>query len=312
MAAAPAPPPRRARSGRGAWLLLFLLVGLGATAAGLMALFFSGSDRTTFSVGDRVAVLEVKGVILDAKPILDRIESFKKNSSVKAVVVRVDSPGGAVAPSQEIFEALHRLDATKPVVASFGSTAASGGFYVACGSRYIVSNPGTLTGSIGVILEAGNYQALFEKIGVRSVVVKSGPYKDILSPTREMTPEEKALLQGMVDNVYGQFVKAVMNVAERRGIDEAQVRGIADGRVLSGEQAFQAGLVDSLGTLKDAIAKAAELAGISGEPSVLYPEDKRELLERLFGSTQVGNAVQRWQSLAAPVGPGLYFLIPGW
>lgn len=193
------------RRGRGAWLALFLLVLIGSAGIGLVSfLAGGGEDHSSFAVGERVGVIEVKGVIIDAKAVLDRIESFRKNGSIKAVVLRVDSPGGAVAPSQEIFEAIRHLDEKKPVVASFGSTAASGGFYVACGARHIVANPGTLTGSIGVILEAGNYQGLMEKVGVRSVVVKSGPFKDILSPTREMTPAERQLLQEMVENVYGQ------------------------------------------------------------------------------------------------------------
>ncbi len=296
------------RRGRGAWLALFVLLALGALSVAFVAYLTAGSEEhPSFAMGERVGVVEVKGVIVDAKPILDRLESFRKSSSIKAVVVRVDSPGGAVAPSQEIYEAIHRLDEKKPVVASFGSTAASGGFYVACGARHIVANPGTLTGSIGVILEGGNYEKLMEKVGIRSVVVKSGPYKDILSPTREMTKEERDLLQQMVENVYGQFVRAVMTVASRRGLDEAQVRAIADGRVLSGEQAFQQGLVDSLGTLRDAVAKAAELAGMSGEPNVYYPEEHRALLDRLLGGT-----LERWHSVVTPAGPGLYFLLPSW
>ncbi|MFN7950971.1 MAG: signal peptide peptidase SppA [bacterium] len=296
------------RRGRGAWLALIVLVALGALSVALVAYLGGGDEEhAAFAMGERVGVIEVKGVIVDAKPILDRIESFRKSSSIKAVVVRVDSPGGAVAPSQEIYEAIHRLDEKKPVVASFGSTAASGGFYVACGARHIVANPGTLTGSIGVILEGGNYEKLMEKVGIRSVVVKSGPYKDILSPTREMTKEERDLLQEMVENVYSQFVRAVMTVASRRGLDEAQVRALADGRVLSGEQAFQKGLVDSLGTLRDAVTKAAELAGMSGEPSVYYPEEHRALLDRLLGGTLGG-----WHSVVAPAGPGLYFLLPSW
>lgn len=158
-----------------------------------------------------------------------------------------------------------------------------------------------------MILEGGNYERLMEKVGVRSVVVKSGPFKDILSPTREMTQAERDLLQEMVQNVYGQFVRAVMNVATRRGLDEAQLRAVADGRVLSGEQAFEKGLVDSLGTLKDAVAKAAELAGMSGEPSVYYPEEHHSLLDKLLGGK-----LERWQSAVMPTGPGLYFLLPSW
>lgn len=296
------------RRGRGAWLALFLLVLIGSASIGLVSFLASnGEEHAGFSVGERVGVIDVKGVIVDAKPVLDRIESFRKNGSIKAVVLRVDSPGGAVAPSQEIFEAIRQLDEKKPVVASFGSTAASGGFYVACGARHIVANPGTLTGSIGVILEAGNYERLMEKVGLRSVVVKSGPFKDILSPTREMTQAERDLLQEMVENVYGQFVRAVMTVATRRGLDETQVRAIADGRVLSGEQAFQKGLVDSLGTLKDAVAKAAELAGMSGEPTVYYPEEPHSLLDKLLGTN-----LERWQAAVMPTGPGLYFLLPSW
>lgn len=225
--------------------------------------------------GDKIAVLEVEGLITQSRPFIERLNRYRDNDRIKALVVRIDSPGGSVGPSQEIYEELIKVRNKKPVVASMGSVAASGGYYIACAAHTIVANPGTITGSIGVIIEFANVEELMGKIGLKSVVLKSGKYKDILSPTRPLEDEEKGLLQGVIDNIHGQFIDAV---ASGRSLPREKVADIADGRVFSGEQAKQLGLVDVLGNLEDALNIAAEKAGIQGKPDILYPEKKRPSL----------------------------------
>jgi len=247
------------------WLRRFgLLAGLGLALVGAATIV----ERLTgdgVGLGPTVAVVEVTGVIRDAQELCDSLAALRKDSQVVAVVVRIDSPGGGVAPSQEIAEEIGRLREAKPVVASLGNVAASGGYYVAAATNLIVAAPGTLTGSIGVIMEFRHLEALAEKIGVGENVVKSGPYKDIGSPLRPMTGGERTLLQGMVDDVYQQFVDAV---ASGRGLDAARVRELADGRLYSGAQAKAVGLVDELGGLTTAIRLAWERGGQTGEPRV--------------------------------------------
>jgi len=184
-----------------------------------------------------------------------------------------------VGPSQELYEEVRKLRGKKPVVASMGAVAASGGYYIACGAQKIYANPGTITGSIGVLMQFVNVQDLIEKIGVRGMVVKSGAFKDMGSPIRRMTPEERRLLQAVIDNVHGQFVEAV---AAGRGLDGRRVAAMADGRIFSGEQAKELGLVDALGNLQDAVAEAGRMAKIEGEPRVVTPPKKRlSILELL-------------------------------
>ena len=195
-----------------------------------------------------------------------------KNDGVRAVVLRVDSPGGGVAPSQEIYDAVLRVREKKPVVASLGGVAASGGYYVASGCDVIVANPGTLTGSIGVILQTGNVSELLKKVGIQGVIVKAGKFKDIGSPLREMSEEEKRLLDDLLQNVHTQFIAAI---SRGRKLPVEQVRQLADGRIYSGEQAHDLKLVDQLGGLRDAVQLAAERAGISGEPSWIEIEKRQ-------------------------------------
>jgi protease-4 len=216
-------------------------------------------------LGPAVAVVDLSGEIRDAEPINESLASLRKDTSVVAVVLRIDSPGGGVAPSQELYEEIQRLREVKPVVASLGNIAASGGYYVAAATNLIVATPGTLTGSIGVIMEFRQLQGLAEKVGFGENIVKSGPYKDIGNPLRPITEPERSLLQGMVDDVYGQFVNAV---ATGRNLDPARVRELADGRLFSGQQAKAAGLVDELGGLNTAIRLAWERGGQTGEPRV--------------------------------------------
>ncbi len=231
----------------------------------LLTVATDGKLEGLTSFGDRVGVVEVRGVIADSDDIVDALKGFERSSSIKAVVVRIESPGGGVAPSQEIYSAIRKLREVKPVVASLGGVAASGGYYIASACNAVVANPGTITGSIGVIVELGNVEGLLQKLGIQAEVLKAGTYKDMGSPVRPLTREERRLFQEMIDSVHTQFVGAV---AAGRGMDLRKVRELADGRIFSGEQARAVGLVDELGGLQDAIALAADRAGLPGEPRV--------------------------------------------
>jgi protease-4 len=246
----------------------FVLIGL-----------LSRVDDWSFQTGDKVAVLPVTGLIADSENTIEQLKKFAKDDSVKAIVVRINSPGGGVGPSQEIYEEVKKLKKKKVVVASMGALAASGGYYIACATQKIYANPGTITGSVGVLMQFVNVKDLIEKIGLKGMVVKSGAFKDIGSPVREMKAEERELLQGVIDNVHSQFVAAV---AEGRNMDREAVARIADGRIFSGEQAKALGLVDALGNLEDAVADAGKLAKIEGEPRVVTPPKKKlSILELL-------------------------------
>ncbi len=268
----------------------FILRGLGLLF-GLILLVFAlvfffaystGGDAKVLALfsGDGVGVLQIDGAIDDPRVVLNELRRFKEMPWVKAIVVRIDSPGGAVAPTQEILEEIQRAKKKKPFIASMGSIAASGGYYIAAACDKIVANPGTLTGSIGVIMQLTNVEELMKKVGVKGVNVKSGANKDIGSPFQPLSAEGREILQSLVDNVHGQFVAAV---AKGRGMDEARVRKLADGRIYSGAQAKDLGLVDQFGTLEDAIELAAKRAGIAAEPAVYYSRPEQERWwERMF------------------------------
>jgi protease-4 len=257
--------------------------------AGLLVVFLATAlwPDLDLSGEDRIALIRVEGVILDAQQTVGDLKKFGESPSVKAIVLRIDSPGGGVVPSQEIHDAVLRVrnKQNKAVVASMGTVAASGGYYIAAATDRIIANPGTLTGSIGVIMELANLEGLLKKIGVENVVVKSGRHKDIGSPFRKMSDEDRRILQSVMDDVHTQFIEAV---AEGRSLDVSDVRPLADGRIFTGRQAKEIKLVDELGDLDDAIRLAADLGGIEGEPKVVEPRKRfsvRELLEsRLFGT----------------------------
>ena len=238
-------------------------------------------DQYAFEFGgDRVGIVKIEGTIVESEPIIDKIIKFRKSKRVKAIVLRINSPGGMVAPSQEIYQEIKKACKEKKVIVSMESVAASGGYYIACTADKIVANPGTLVGSIGVILQIENIEELLNKIGLRRKVVKSGKYKDIGSITRPMTEEEEAILQEFSDDIYNQFVDAV---AEGRSMKREEVLKIADGRIFTGAQAIELGLVDRLGNLQDAISVAGEMVGIEGEPKVIYPKKKRpSILDFIF------------------------------
>ncbi len=261
-----------------------------AVAVGLGALFFGVIFLATVLSGGRapkalaplpglekVAIVKIEGILIASEQTVEEIKDYADDASIKAIVIRVDSPGGGVVPSQEIYNAvLEARKKGKKIVVSMGSLAASGGYYVAAAADRIVANPGTLTGSIGVKMEFANLEKLLEKIGVKGMVVKAGEYKDIGSPYREMTDPERKLLQAVIDDVHTQFIEAV---AKGRNLPEADVRGIADGRIFTGRQALQLKLVDTLGDLEDSIRVAGELAGSKGKPKVVHREKKASFLE---------------------------------
>jgi len=259
----------------GAIFLFFLL------AIYLIAGFMGGG--TSLALGEKIGVIEVEGVIVSSRKTIDQLIRFREDQSIKAIVLRIDSPGGGVGPSQEISSEVMKTSEIKPVVVSMGSVAASGGYYIAAPARRIFANPGTITGSIGVIMEFTNWQELLNKIGLESQVVKSGRFKDIGSPVRPMSEDDRKLLQDLIDDVHSQFINAV---SRGRNIPEGKVRSLADGRIFTGRQALEAGLVDELGTMQDAIAAAAQMGGIEEKPRVVYPpRDKGNLFDYLIEET---------------------------
>jgi protease IV len=252
---------------------LLVLSAIGFVVIVALAVFsYLKSEGIALLSKNAVAIVTVEGVIENSRETVRTLDQLAKNDGVRAVVLRVDSPGGGVAPSQEIYDAVLRVREKKPVVASLGGVAASGGYYVASGCDVIVANAGTLTGSIGVILQTGNVSELLKRVGIQGVIVKAGKFKDIGSPLREMSEEEKRLLDDLLQNVHTQFIAAV---SRGRKLPVEQVRQLADGRIYSGEQARDLKLVDQLGGLRDAVQLAAERAGISGEPSWIEIEKRQ-------------------------------------
>jgi len=251
-------------------LVLLLLIGALFFVA-VYAMSRMGRDGGSFAAADKVGVVTVDGIIRDARETVEQIENFGRDGRIKALVLRIDSPGGGVAPAQEIYEALLRIKKHKKVVASMGSVAASGGYLIACAADKIVANPGTITGSISAIMHFANVEELMKKIGLKSSVVKSGKYKDTGTPVREMTADERALMQSLVDDIYDQFLDVV---SRNRKIPREELKKIADGRIFSGRQARKLKLVDELGDFGHAVRLAGKLAGFAGTPETVYPEKK--------------------------------------
>jgi protease-4 len=257
---------------RGLLLLSLIVLGFFVVVFGL-TVGTDGQLGDAVALGGKIGLIEVKGTIAESEDVVEALKTFERSAGVKAIVVRIESPGGGVAPSQEIYDAILRVRETKPVVASLGGVAASGGYYVAAACHTIVANPGTLTGSIGVVMQLGNAEELLKKIGIHPDILKSGVYKDMGSPARQMTDAERTLFQEMIDTVHTQFITAV---ATGRNMDQDRVRSLADGRIFSGEQAKAMGLVDTLGGLEDAVKLAAERGGIEGEPRITHARSSRE------------------------------------
>jgi len=245
------------------------------------------------SLGEKVAVVQVTGMIVDAESTIEELKDYSKDASVKAIVLRINSPGGAVAPAQEIYNEILKVKEKKKVIASMGAVAASGGYYIAAPADRIVANAGTLTGSIGVIMELPNVSGLMEKIGIQTQVIKSGRHKDLASVFKSLTPQEREILQAVLDDVHDQFIEAV---SEARNMKFEDIKKLADGRIFTGKKALELGLIDELGSMEDAIMIAGKLSGIKGEPEVVTRKEafsifdmlKGQFPEKLFGSAFTG------------------------
>jgi len=310
---------------RAAVVLSIIFGGLFLVLFGFMLLAYSAVKSTAAGVsldlettaGARLGVVEAKGTIgeaapqgVDADKVVKLLKKYEKDDDIKAIVLRVDSPGGAVAPSQEIHDAVKRIKAKKKVVVSMGTLAASGGYYISAPADRIYAEPGTLTGSIGVIFVHFNVRGLLEWARIDETTLKSGKYKDTLSPFRPIQDTDREEVQGLSDDVYGQFVQAV---AQGRGLPEARVREIAEGRIYTGKKAKELKLVDELGGFDDAVAAAWELAGQSGEPKVQYPPREHELSLRdlMRGAFQGAfQGASEGVRSALPDQGGLMFLAP--
>jgi protease-4 len=298
------------------WPLVILVLGLFSVASCSYniasvssGLSFSAPTDISAMISPGVAVLEIEGEILDTSWAVKTLESFKENANVKALVLRINSPGGAVAPCQELYRALREFG--RPIVVSMGSVAASGGLYLAVAGSHIMANPGTITGSIGVIMETVEFGQAMDKLGIKAQVIKSGQFKDMGSPFRAMRPEEQALLQNMVLEVYEQFVADV--AIGRPKLDIAQIRSLADGRVFTGQEALKQGMVDELGGLKEAIDKAMALGGVPNpsEAPVIYEDGRGSWLEEILGARlsfigQVDSSLSAGPSLKFIYRPGLF------
>lgn len=259
--------------------LFFLVIIL----IGLTGISVVEEGASFYSLGQKVAIIEIYGTISSSDEVIRQLKKYSKDSSIPAIVLDIDSPGGAVVPSQEIYEeVLKAKKAGKKVVASLRSLGASGGYYIACSADTIVANPGTLTGSIGVIFEFPVVQELFKKIGVKFEVVKRGELKEVGTSFRSMTQEERDLLQSVIDDTYNQFVDAVK---EGRGLEREKILELADGRVFTGRQAKELGLIDELGDLEDAIKIAGKMGDIEGIPRTIRERPKKVSLFDIVGST---------------------------
>ena len=287
------------------WIIIIGVLALGAFSVLLIigALALSGSDG--FGVGgDRIAVIPVEGVIDAemAKKVNRNLKTYGEDDRVKAIILRVDSPGGGVAASEDIYREVKRVkeDKKKKIIVSMSQVAASGGYYISAPADYIFANSSTVTGSIGVIAEWTNFKELADWAKVKTVVFKSGEFKDTGNPTREMTEREKQYFQAMIDELYGQFVKVVTTGRQGKGpdnqkLDEARVRALADGRVYTGETALANGLVDQIGNYRDALKYTADLLKMKGEPNVVTPPEPREgfsILD-LLGKSKIAEVMSK-------------------
>ena len=262
---------------------IFTIIIVVIVALLFIGLFTGVSDSDSkYKGGDQVLLIKLRGAITSSDNFVKKLTKYAEKDHVKAVVLRIDSPGGAVGASQEIFREIKRIrDNGKPVVVSMGSTCASGGYYIALGGSKILTNPGTVTGSIGVLVNFPVFKDLMDKVGISSNTIKSGQYKDTGNPGRQMTEADSLRFQKVVDKLYQQFFEAVL---QERPIDESSLKDVADGRILTGKESVELGLADSIGTMQDAIQLAADLGGISGEPRILRPQKKELTLLDLIMS----------------------------
>jgi protease-4 len=255
------------------FLVVLFFVGLSGV---VLVLLGKGS---IFGPRERVGVVEIKGVLTESRAAIKQLDRYRDDRNIKAIVLRINSPGGAVGPAQEILREVEKVRQKKKIVASLGTVAASGGYYIASGADLIMANRGTATGSIGVIMQFANVEGLTKKIGLDFFNLKAGRYKDVGSPFRPMTPADKAYLQVLIDNIYQQFLN---DVSRNRKIPLAKLKTLAEGKVYTGEEAKQIGLVDDFGNLPDAIDKAGRLGGIKGKVEAVYPEKEGFALLRFL------------------------------
>ncbi len=281
-----------------------VLVFLCVLAAFVLVFTFTGK-KPSIVKSDSIGVIEIEGIILESEFILKTLQKYKDDDSIKSVLVRIDSPGGVVGPSQEIYQELKKIREKKKVVASMGALGASGAYYIALAADKILANPGTLTGSIGVVMEFANYQKLFQWAKMEHTVVKSGKFKDVGSPFRSMTPEEREYLDQLVLNVNDQFKGVV--VTERK-LDKSKVDQVADGRIFTGEQAKNLGLIDQIGNFTDAIDIAKEMGGIKGKPELVYPRKEKTFLLRYLIDESTSQLVEKLAATVTPHSPLLYIM----
>lgn len=266
-------------------LIVLIILCIAVVFLGTLMSLFSGMFRSSssgFSFSNKLGVINITGEISDSTTILKQLDDFKKDDSIRAIILRIDSPGGGVGASQEIYQEVKKTTRKKKVIVSMGSTAASGGYYIACAGDKIVANPGTITGSIGVIMEFFRVDELTKKIGINLEVIKSGEFKDTGSSFRPLTDRERELMSSVVLNIQDQFINAV---ADGRKLSIDEVKKIADGSIFSGETAMKYKLVDQLGNFQDAVELAAGMSGIEGEPTLVYPKEKSlQLWDIIFQS----------------------------
>lgn len=303
-AGTPPPPPRKSRTGVFFFGALSGCLVMLAGAFFLAILFAAMNDDNTneLSLGsNKVAIIPIEGEILDGRETLELLERYADNSTVKAMVVRINSPGGAIAPSQEIYSAIRRIkaDSGKPIVASLDSVAASGGFYIAAACDQIVANPGSITGSIGVIMQWFDMKDLVKWAKLKPETITSGSLKDAGSPYREMSEAERAYFQTIVKQLHEQFVRDVAHGRNGK-LKYEEVAAVADGRVFTGEEALRLKLVDQLGSIDDAVLAAGKLAGIEGTPAKLWPKRREATLFDLLGSGESEAILERIISRRIP------------
>ena len=271
---------------------------------GIFAFFFAASFMGGLMEGrwkntdSKIALVHINGLLMDSSRTVRQLSKYRRDPKIKGVIVRIDSPGGSVGPSQEIYDEIHKIrEAKKIVYASLGSVAASGGYYIACAADYILANPGTLTGSIGVIMAFNNLEELAKKIGVAPAVIKSGEFKDSGSPLRPLESKERKLLQNVVDDVHGQFVQAV---SSSRNLSEEEVRLFADGRIMTGRQALKFKLIDEFGGLEKTIEVMGKKMGIIGYPSILEEKEEVPFIDWLMKSVVSKNLRQSFSHTTVP------------
>ena len=280
-------------------IVLGILAGVGLVLGIAMIIVlnvFTPSSNLSFS--SKIGVIPIEGAILDSQAITEQLRRFRKDKGIKAIILRINSPGGAVGPTQEIYREVLRTVEAKEVVASLGGVAASGGYYIAAAAKQIVANPGTITGSIGVIMEFVRFEELLNKIGIKLEVQKSGEFKDIGSPHRELTARDKELISALIADIQKQFVEAV---ASGRNLSLEKTRDVADGRIFSGAQAKELGLVDVLGNFQDAVELAKNMATIRGDVTLVYPKKSKFDLWDLFLGSAADSIAKRIQGMKTRV-----------